>query len=154
MIIHDAIRYTRIPPTHGSGALLAVGSGTLIPDPLVTRQAVKTALEVGFRHFDCADCYRNEDAVSNTMQEVFKVGAIKRLNLKCENGELQMALEGNGRKMEGGQERRKVACKLVEEAEIQKGAYAGRGQSKRETPVEPSGGFYDKNSLTPGDYAA
>ena len=78
MIAHDAIRYTRIPLTHGSGALPAVGFGTLIPDPLVTRQAVKTALEVGFRHFDCAERYRNEAAVGDAMQDVFKGGAIKR----------------------------------------------------------------------------
>ena len=78
MITRDAIRYTRIPLTHGSGALPAVGFGTLIPDPLVTKQAVKTALEVGFRHFDCAERYRNEEAVGDAMQEVFKAGAIKR----------------------------------------------------------------------------
>ena len=78
MITHDAIRYTRIPLTHGCGALPAVGFGTLIPDPLVTRQAVKTALEVGFRHFDCAERYRNEAAIGDAMQEVFAAGAIKR----------------------------------------------------------------------------
>ena len=78
MITHDAIRYTRIPLTHGSGVLPAVGFGTLIPDPLVTRQAVKTALEVGFRHFDCAERYRNEAAIGDAMQEVFAAGAIKR----------------------------------------------------------------------------
>jgi diketogulonate reductase-like aldo/keto reductase len=78
MMNHDAIRYTRIPLTHGSGALPAVGFGTLIPDPLATRQAVKTALEVGFRHFDCAERYRNEAAIGDAMQEVFKAGAIKR----------------------------------------------------------------------------
>jgi diketogulonate reductase-like aldo/keto reductase len=78
MTTNDAIRYTKIPLAHGSGALPAVGFGTLIPDPLVTRQAVKTALEVGFRHFDCAERYRNEQAVGEAMQEVFKVGAIKR----------------------------------------------------------------------------
>ena len=56
----------------------AVGFGTLIPDPGVTRQAVKTALEVGFRHLDCAERYRNEQAVGEAMQEVFKAGTIKR----------------------------------------------------------------------------
>ncbi len=74
----DAIRYTKIPLTHGSGALPAVGFGTLIPDPVVTKQAVKTALETGFRHFDCAERYRNEEAIGHAMQEVFKAGAIKR----------------------------------------------------------------------------
>jgi diketogulonate reductase-like aldo/keto reductase len=36
------------------------------------------ALEVGFRHFDCAERYRNEAAIGDSMQEVFKAGAIKR----------------------------------------------------------------------------
>ncbi|HEY4166264.1 MAG TPA: aldo/keto reductase [Reyranella sp.] len=56
----------------------AVGFGTLIPDPLVTRQATKAALEVGFRHFDCSERYRNEQAVGEALQEVFKAGAIQR----------------------------------------------------------------------------
>jgi diketogulonate reductase-like aldo/keto reductase len=47
----------------------------------VTRQAVKTALEVGFRHFDCAERYRNESAVGEAMQEALKSGAIKREDL-------------------------------------------------------------------------
>ena len=56
----------------------AAGFGTLIPDPLVTRQAIKTALETGFRHFDCAERYRNEAAVGEAMQEVFKAGTLRR----------------------------------------------------------------------------
>jgi len=78
MIANDEIRYMRIPVRHGSGALPAVGFGTLIPDPLATRQAVKAALETGFRHFDCAERYRNEQAIGEAMQEVFKAGAINR----------------------------------------------------------------------------
>src|SRR5271163_4565727 len=74
----DTLRYTRIPLTHGSGAIPAVGFGTLIPDPLATKQATKTALEVGFRHFDCAERYRNEEAVGDAMQAVFKAGMIRR----------------------------------------------------------------------------
>ena len=56
----------------------AVGFGTLIPDPLATEQATRTALEVGFRHFDCAERYRNEQAVGDAMQEAFKTGTIRR----------------------------------------------------------------------------
>ena len=78
MTTDDAIRYSKIPLNHGSGALPAVGFGTLIPDPVATRQSVKTALEVGFRHFDCAERYRNEAVIGEAMQEVFKAGAIKR----------------------------------------------------------------------------
>jgi diketogulonate reductase-like aldo/keto reductase len=78
MATTDTLRYTRIPLTHGSGAIPAVGFGTLIPDPVATKQATKTALEVGFRHFDCAERYRNEKAVGDAMQEAFKAGRIGR----------------------------------------------------------------------------
>jgi diketogulonate reductase-like aldo/keto reductase len=78
MATADALRCTRIPLTHGSGAIPALGFGTLIPDPASTKQATKTALEVGFRHLDCAERYRNEDAVGAAMQDVFKVGRIQR----------------------------------------------------------------------------
>lgn len=78
MAVPDTLRYARIPLTHGSGAIPALGFGTLIPDPLATRQATKAALEVGFRHFDCAERYRNEQAVGDAMQEVFKTGTIRR----------------------------------------------------------------------------
>jgi diketogulonate reductase-like aldo/keto reductase len=78
MTTSDALRYRRIHLAHGSGELPAVGFGTLIPDPVATRQATKTALEVGFRHFDCAERYRNEEAVGEAMQEVFKAGTVRR----------------------------------------------------------------------------
>jgi diketogulonate reductase-like aldo/keto reductase len=74
----DTLRYTKIPLNNGSGAIPAVGFGTLIPDPVATKQATKAALEAGFRHFDCAERYRNEEAIGEAMQEVFKAGAIRR----------------------------------------------------------------------------
>ena len=78
MATPDALRYTRIPLNDGSGSIPAVGFGTLIPDPLATKEATKTALEVGFRHFDCAERYRNEEAVGEAMQATFRAGAIRR----------------------------------------------------------------------------
>ncbi len=74
----DLLRYTKIPLNNGSGVMPAVGFGTLIADSVATKQATKTALEVGFRHFDCAERYRNEGAVGEAMQEVFKSGAVRR----------------------------------------------------------------------------
>src|SRR3984957_11608922 len=74
----DALRYTKIPLNHGSGAMPAVGFGTLIPDPVVTERATRDALEVGFRHFDCAERYRNEDAVGRAMQVAFKARTVRR----------------------------------------------------------------------------
>lgn len=80
MTTSDSLRYTRIP-THGSGTIPAVGFGTLIPDPRVTRQATKAALEAGFRHLDCAERYRNEEAVGDALQEAFKAGTLQRRDL-------------------------------------------------------------------------
>ncbi len=74
----NMFRQTRIPLNNGSGAIPAIGFGTLIPDPVATSQATKAALEVGFRHFDCAERYRNEDAVGEAMREVFEAGAVRR----------------------------------------------------------------------------
>jgi diketogulonate reductase-like aldo/keto reductase len=78
MTTSDTLRNTRIRLNHGSVLMPAVGFGTLIPDPVVTKQATKTALEVGFRHFDCAERYRNEAAVGEAMQGVFRVRAVRR----------------------------------------------------------------------------
>src|SRR5277367_5334198 len=77
MAAPDTLRHTRIPLTHGSGAIPAVGFGTLIPDPVVTEQATRTALEAGFRHLEGAERYRNEPAVGDAMQTVFKAGTIR-----------------------------------------------------------------------------
>jgi diketogulonate reductase-like aldo/keto reductase len=78
MTTTDTLRYTRIPLNNGSGAIPAVGFGTLIPDPAATRAATKTALEAGFRHLDGAERYRNEEAVGAAMQDVFQAGTIRR----------------------------------------------------------------------------
>lgn len=78
MATRDTLRYTKIPLAHGSGAMPALGFGTLIPDPVATRQATKAALEAGFRHLDCSERYRNEDAVGEAMREVFDAGKIRR----------------------------------------------------------------------------
>lgn len=78
MTTPDTLRDTRIRLNHGSILMPAAGFGTLIPDPLVTRQATNTALETGFRHFDCAERYRNEEAVGEAMQDVFNAGIVRR----------------------------------------------------------------------------
>lgn len=52
--------------------------GTLIPDPVATRNATKAALEAGFRTIDTAERYRTEKEVGEAMQEVFSRGKISR----------------------------------------------------------------------------
>jgi diketogulonate reductase-like aldo/keto reductase len=74
----EALRDARIPLENGSGEMPALGFGTLIPDPAATQAAVKAALEVGFRAFDCSERYRNEVAVGQAMRQVFAQGTCKR----------------------------------------------------------------------------
>jgi diketogulonate reductase-like aldo/keto reductase len=78
MAMPDTLRDTKIPLTRGSGAIPAVGFGTLIPDPVATKQATRAALETGFRHVDCSERYRNERAVGDALQEMVQAGAILR----------------------------------------------------------------------------
>ena len=78
MLNVDELRYTKIALNHGSGAMPALGFGTLIPDPVATRNATKAALETGFRLLDTAERYKTEREVGEAMQEVFQAGKIKR----------------------------------------------------------------------------
>ncbi len=74
----DNLCHTRLAPGNGSGAIPALGFGTLIPDPIATKTATKAALETGFRGLDTAERYRTEREVGEAMKEVFKAGKIKR----------------------------------------------------------------------------
>ena len=72
------LRWKRIPLNNGSGQMPALGFGTLIPDPAVTLSATRDALEAGFRHFDCAERYRNEREVGEALQAGLAAGGIAR----------------------------------------------------------------------------
>lgn len=67
-----------MPLNHGGGPIPALGFGTLIPDPAVTVAATRDALEAGFRHFDCAERYRNEREVGEALQAGLAAGGIAR----------------------------------------------------------------------------
>jgi|GEM_PF-1907733 len=81
MTTSDVLRLSRIQLNHGSGAIPAVGFGTLIPDPVDTKEATKTALTVGFQHLDCAKRYGNEESVGDAMREAFEEGTLQRQDL-------------------------------------------------------------------------
>jgi diketogulonate reductase-like aldo/keto reductase len=74
----DSLRFTKMALNDGSGAIPALGFGTLIPDPVATKTATKAALEVGFRQLDASERYRNEKEVGEAIKEVFNAGKIKR----------------------------------------------------------------------------
>jgi alcohol dehydrogenase (NADP+) len=63
----DNLRSRKLPLRGGSGTMPAIGFGTLIPDATETRNSTRAALEAGFRHFDCADRYRNEEQIPRSL---------------------------------------------------------------------------------------
>ena len=69
-------RSRRIPLNHGGGGMPALGFGTLIPDAATTLSATRYALEAGYRHFDCAERYRNEREVGEALREGLAAGGI------------------------------------------------------------------------------
>jgi alcohol dehydrogenase (NADP+) len=78
MIESFDFRTTRMPLNSGAGQMPVLGFGTLIPDPAVTITATRDALEAGFRHFDCAERYRNEREVGEALQAGRAAGGIAR----------------------------------------------------------------------------
>lgn len=59
----------------------ALGFGTSLSDRNQTRAAVKTAVDVGFRHLDAAERYRNEAEVGAALHELFAEGTVRREDL-------------------------------------------------------------------------
>jgi alcohol dehydrogenase (NADP+) len=78
MIEPSDFRITRMPLNQGAGHMPVLGFGTLIPDAATTRSATRDALEVGFRHFDCAERYRNEREVGEALQAGLAAEGIAR----------------------------------------------------------------------------
>ena len=72
------LRLTRIALNNGSGHMPALGCGTLIPDAAETIAATRDALAAGFRHFDCAERYRNEREVGEALQVGLAAAGIAR----------------------------------------------------------------------------
>ncbi|ACC74087.1 aldo/keto reductase [Paraburkholderia phymatum] len=55
-----------------------IGFGTLITDPATTVTATRDAIEAGYRHFDCAERYRNEREVGGALKAGLAAGGIAR----------------------------------------------------------------------------
>jgi alcohol dehydrogenase (NADP+) len=81
MIESSDFRSMRMPLSGGAGKMPALGFGTLIPDAAVTISATKDALAAGFRHFDCAERYRNEREVGEALKAGVAAGGIAREDL-------------------------------------------------------------------------
>src|SRR3981189_641817 len=78
MIESSDFRITRMPLNHGVGHMPVLGFGTLIPDAAATISATRDPLEAGFRHFDCAERYRNEREVGEALRAALAAGGSAR----------------------------------------------------------------------------
>jgi alcohol dehydrogenase (NADP+) len=78
MIESADFRSRAIALNHGGGHMPALGFGTLIADAATTTSATRDALETGYRHFDCAERYRNEREVGEALHAGLAAGGIAR----------------------------------------------------------------------------
>jgi diketogulonate reductase-like aldo/keto reductase len=78
MIESSDFRSKKLVLNHGGGRMPALGFGTLIPDSATTISATRDALEAGYRHFDCAERYRNEREVGEALRIGLAAGGIAR----------------------------------------------------------------------------
>ena len=81
MASNENLNQHRFVLNNGSGEIPALGFGTSLSDNTKTEDAVKTAIEVGFRHLDGAERYRNEAQVGAALKELFADGTVRREDL-------------------------------------------------------------------------
>jgi diketogulonate reductase-like aldo/keto reductase len=74
----EDLRRVTFALNNGSRAIPALGFGTSLSDRTKTRDAVKAAVKVGFRHLDAAERYRNEAEVGAALKELFDDGTVRR----------------------------------------------------------------------------
>ncbi len=81
MATNENLSQHRFALNNGSGEIPALGFGTSLSDNSKTRNAVKAAVEVGFRHLDAAERYRNEAEVGAALKELFADATVRRDDL-------------------------------------------------------------------------
>jgi diketogulonate reductase-like aldo/keto reductase len=78
MTSHRELSAVTFDLSNGTSRMPALGFGTSLSDRSKTRDAVKAAVKVGFRHLDAAERYRNEGDVGTAIEELFADGTVRR----------------------------------------------------------------------------
>jgi diketogulonate reductase-like aldo/keto reductase len=81
MVSNEDLTKLSFALNNGSGKIPALGFGTSLSDNTKTKAAVTTAVEVGFRHLDAAERYRNEAEVGAALKDLFADGTVRREDL-------------------------------------------------------------------------
>jgi diketogulonate reductase-like aldo/keto reductase len=81
MALHEKLNQHKFVLNNGVSEIPALGFGTSLSDRTKTRSAVTTAVEVGFRHLDAAERYRNEAEVGAALKDLFAAGTVRREDL-------------------------------------------------------------------------
>jgi len=77
----EALSRVTFDLNNGNSRMPALGFGPSLSDRTKTRDAVKAAVKVGFRHLDAAERYRNEAEVGAALKELFADGTVRREEL-------------------------------------------------------------------------
>ncbi|ESW06062.1 hypothetical protein PHAVU_010G016800 [Phaseolus vulgaris] len=59
----------------------SIGLGTGQAEPGIVAKAITTAIQVGYRHIDCAQAYDNQAEIGSALKKVFDDGVVKREDL-------------------------------------------------------------------------
>lgn len=62
----------------GGGRMPALGMGTWRGSPQAIEAAVRSALALGYRHFDCSPIYGNEAAIGEALATAIAAGEVRR----------------------------------------------------------------------------
>jgi len=68
-------------PLSNGDRMPALGLGTWKSEPGVVYKAIRTALSVGYRHFDCAYIYQNEKEIGAALNDAILAGEVNREEL-------------------------------------------------------------------------
>ena len=69
----------KVKGQQGTVPSLAFGTATLFDNTI--KEAVKTAVRLGYRHIDTALLYNNQEAIGDALEELFRSGDVKREDL-------------------------------------------------------------------------